>query len=60
MALRRIAQKSFGRGEVSPLAEPKLDGVVIAVDGAVQVWELEEQFLLTYVKRSLCVLDWLA
>ena len=45
MTLESLAQKAFGSGEVSPLAEPKLDGVAIAVDGAVQVWELEEQLL---------------
>ena len=38
-------QKPFCSGEVSPLAEPELDGVAIAVDGAVQVWELKEQLL---------------
>ena len=45
MALKRLAQKPCGSGEVSPLAEPELDGVAIAVDGAVQVWELKEQLL---------------
>jgi hypothetical protein len=41
MPRERLAQEAFGSGEVSPLAEPKLDGVAIAV----QVWELEEQLL---------------
>ena len=37
MPLERLAQKPFGGGEVSPLAEPEFDRVAVAVDGAVEI-----------------------
>src|SRR3712207_1488726 len=35
--LERLAQEPLGSGEVTPFAEPELDGVTMAVDGAVKV-----------------------
>ena len=37
MALERLAQEASGSREVAPFAEPELDGIAIAVDGAIQV-----------------------
>lgn len=35
MTLESLAQKAFGSGEVSPLAEPELDRITIAIDRSV-------------------------
>jgi hypothetical protein len=37
MTLEGLAQKSFGRSQVAPLAEPELDRVTMAVNGAIEI-----------------------
>jgi hypothetical protein len=37
MTLESLAQKAFGSAEVSPLAEPELDRVTIAIDRTVEI-----------------------
>lgn len=37
MSLESLAEEVLGYGETAPLAEPELDGIAIAVDGAVEI-----------------------
>ena len=37
MPLEGLAQKPFGGSQIAPLAEPELDRVAVAVDGAVEI-----------------------
>jgi hypothetical protein len=44
MMLEGLAQKSFGRSQVAPLAEPELNGVTVAVDGSIEIFPLASDF----------------
>jgi hypothetical protein len=37
MTVEGLAQKPFSGSQVAPLAEPELNGVAIAIDGAVEI-----------------------
>ncbi len=49
MPLQSPAQKPFGRGEVSPLAEPELNSIAIAVDDTIYVALLAPNFHVGFV-----------
>jgi hypothetical protein len=42
--LQGLPQKAFGSGEISPFAEPELDGVTIAVDCPIEIPPLASDF----------------
>ena len=37
MTPQRLAQEAFGRRQITTLAEPELDGIADAVDGAIEI-----------------------
>jgi hypothetical protein len=44
MSLKRLAQESLGGRQITSLAEPKLDRIAVAVDGAVEILPLAPDF----------------
>ncbi len=50
MALKCLAQESFGGCQIAPLAELELDRIAIAVDGAVQIPPLPTNLDIGFIK----------
>jgi hypothetical protein len=44
VTVQRLVQKPFSSDAVAPLAEPKFDGVTIAVNGSIEIFPLASQF----------------
>jgi hypothetical protein len=53
MAFECLAQELFGRSEGAPLAEPELDSIAIAVDGAIEIFPLAPDFDVSFVNVPL-------
>jgi hypothetical protein len=49
MPLQRSGQETLGGSQIAPSAEPKLDRVTVAVDGAVEIFPLASDFDVSLV-----------
>ena len=54
MTLQRLAQEAFGRRQITVLAEPELDRVADAVDGAIEIHPLAANLDVGFVRHATC------